>query len=313
MEHSFLTTPGGTHADDKSWLIFDDNSLFFWDDMNHLPDEFQARSPEFVMLILCYEGHNSLTMNGQKYEAKPVSCIVCPPDTPMSDFQMSSDVNISVVGFKWDALQQQPLLNKYYSQIYRQILRFPILRFEDRDVSLLDKYYMLILEQQASPDLAFRRESHLLCMQMLALDLLAIGMRIVEKTLPPAGKTSFRQHDLVLERFVNLLAEADGQIRSASVAAARLGMSANYLSRMVKAASGRTPMSWIHEYLESAIVRRLAYSKQTVKEICFELGFPNVSFFCKFVKSRLGVSPMRFRAQHDTVGKNGDFGTGQKF
>ena len=42
----------------------------------------------------------------------------------------------------------------------------------------------------------------------------------------------------------------------------------------------------------------LRYSNKTIKEICTELDFPNLSFFGKFVKEHLGMSPTEYRQQN---------------
>jgi AraC-like DNA-binding protein len=45
------------------------------------------------------------------------------------------------------------------------------------------------------------------------------------------------------------------------------------------------------------IIRMLKYSDKSIKEIALELDFPNISFFGKYVKAHLGVSPKAYRRQ----------------
>ena len=50
--------------------------------------------------------------------------------------------------------------------------------------------------------------------------------------------------------------------------------------------------------MESAIEHikyRLKHSDKSIKEIAEEFNFPNQSFFGKYVKSYLGMSPARYR------------------
>ena len=37
---------------------------------------------------------------------------------------------------------------------------------------------------------------------------------------------------------------------------------------------------------------------KSIKEICNELEFPNLSFFGRYVKKHLGMSPKQWRSQH---------------
>jgi len=46
------------------------------------------------------------------------------------------------------------------------------------------------------------------------------------------------------------------------------------------------------------IRQQLRYSNKTIKEICNELDFPNLSFFGKFVREHMGMSPTEYRQQN---------------
>ena len=112
------------------------------------------------------------------------------------------------------------------------------------------------------------------------------------------GKTSILMSTLVYRRFMSLLAESNGQIRSVSVFANMLNITPKYLSKCVKDESGRSPLNLIHETVVGIIRQQLRYSNKTIKEICAELDFPNLSFFGKFVREHLGKSPTDYRQQN---------------
>lgn len=95
-----------------------------------------------------------------------------------------------------------------------------------------------------------------------------------------------------------LLAESNGRVRSVSVFANMLNVSPKYLSKCVKDESGRSPLDLVHETTVNTIRQQLRYSNKTIKEICTELDFPTLSFFGKFVKQHLGMSPTEYRQQN---------------
>lgn len=68
-----------------------------------------------------------------------------------------------------------------------------------------------------------------------------------------------------------------------------------YLSAVCKEKSGRTAMEWITESTVTHINTYLLQSNLTVKEIAFKLDFPDVSFFCKYVRKHLGQAPLEYR------------------
>ena len=67
------------------------------------------------------------------------------------------------------------------------------------------------------------------------------------------------------------------------------------LFRSVKLVSGRTAMSWINEHAIGQIKYQLRNSDKSIKEIAEIFEFPNISFFGKYVKRNLGVSPLKYR------------------
>ena len=97
---------------------------------------------------------------------------------------------------------------------------------------------------------------------------------------------------------MSLLAESNGRVHSVSVFANMLNITPKYLSKCVKDESGRSPIDLIHETTAGTIRQQLRYSNKTVKEICTELDFPTLSFFGKFVREHLGMSPTEYRQQN---------------
>ncbi len=73
-------------------------------------------------------------------------------------------------------------------------------------------------------------------------------------------------------------------------------------AKCVKDESGRSPLDLIHETTVGTIRQQLRYSNKTVKEICNELDFPTLSFFGKFVREHLGMSPTEYRQQNLKMG-----------
>lgn len=51
----------------------------------------------------------------------------------------------------------------------------------------------------------------------------------------------------------------------------------------------------ITQYMVKDILYLLRNSQKSIKEIANELNFPNLSFFGKYVKQHLGMSPKQYR------------------
>lgn len=59
--------------------------------------------------------------------------------------------------------------------------------------------------------------------------------------------------------------------------------------------SGEKALALINEHAVERIAFELKHSDKTIKEIAMEFDFPNVSFFAKYVRKHLKVSPTAFR------------------
>ena len=105
------------------------------------------------------------------------------------------------------------------------------------------------------------------------------------------------QEDLFFQ-FMKLLSDHITSERSVTYYASQLCITPKYLSTVVKLVSGKTPTDWIKEKLIDEMKYRLCHSQATIKEIAFQLHFPNNSFFGKYFKAATGVSPTRYRLIH---------------
>jgi AraC family transcriptional activator of pobA len=74
-----------------------------------------------------------------------------------------------------------------------------------------------------------------------------------------------------------------------------LHLSAGHLSEVVKAQSGKPAIKHIHERLVLEARRLLFYTPESLKEIAFNLGFSEASYFTRFFKRETGLTPAEYR------------------
>lgn len=77
--------------------------------------------------------------------------------------------------------------------------------------------------------------------------------------------------------------------------AALLNVSAGYLSELVKAQSGQPAIVHIHDRLVLEARRLLFHTAWSLKEIAFDLGFSDASYFNRFFKRETGQTPADYR------------------
>ena len=104
-----------------------------------------------------------------------------------------------------------------------------------------------------------------------------------------------KQNVSLFNRFLELLQTTEAKHQTVEYYASKLCISAKYLTIISKKNSGKTANEWIQEYKLSAITNYLRTTDWSIKEISNLLGFPNTSFFGKYVKDHLGCSPLEYR------------------
>ena len=79
--------------------------------------------------------------------------------------------------------------------------------------------------------------------------------------------------------------------------ASQLNISAGHLSEVIKIQSGKPAIKHIHERLVLEAKRLLFHTSNSLKEISFDLGFSDASYFNRFFKRETGVTPAEYRTR----------------
>ena len=106
---------------------------------------------------------------------------------------------------------------------------------------------------------------------------------------------AFNSSNNLFNAFMELLISSYPKERSVSYYANRLFVTSKYLSAVCKENSGETASDLITCYVMKDIVCLLKSPDKSIKEIANELNFATLSFFGKYVKRNLGLSPKEYR------------------
>jgi len=101
---------------------------------------------------------------------------------------------------------------------------------------------------------------------------------------------------LLLKKFQAKINECFRELREVGDYASLLHISAGHLSEVVKTQSGKPAIKHIHERLVLEARRLLFHTNNSLKEIAFDLGFSDASYFNRFFKRETGVTPAKYRA-----------------
>lgn len=110
-----------------------------------------------------------------------------------------------------------------------------------------------------------------------------------------AAPKPFTSAEYLFNKFIEIMESSYPKDRKVETYAKRLNVSAKYLSLVCKQMCHQTCSALINQYVARDIEQLLKFSPKNIKEITHEMGFPNPSFFTRFVKRHLGASPKTLR------------------
>jgi len=102
-------------------------------------------------------------------------------------------------------------------------------------------------------------------------------------------------------RFQNLIGYSLADKKAVSEYAAELRISVTHLNRICQSIAGKSALKIIHDRILSEAKVNLAYTFQSVSEVAYRLGFDDISYFSRFFKSHVGISPREFKSRVRTV------------
>jgi len=101
---------------------------------------------------------------------------------------------------------------------------------------------------------------------------------------------------LLLKNFQAKINECFRELHEVGDYASLLHISAGHLSEVVKIQSGKPAIKHIHERLVLEARRLLFHTHHSLKDIAFDLGFSDASYFNRFFKREMGVTPAEYRS-----------------
>lgn len=272
---------------------YSDGDIMILDKIGVTPIEGTIKLNMIIMMYVA-KGRIQGDVNGQTYTASAGDVLVCLPDQFLDNYMMSPDFESKIVGLSYKAAQQSLQINNDVLSTLSYIAKNPVIHLDDERQALMVKYYTIISHKVNYPHGYYHKEIMHSIFQCAFYELCAI---IAPHVQYADNGGNIKQANLLFSRFIKMLSANNGRVRSVKKYAEALCITPKYLSFISKNVSGKTALEWIHQSTTETIVRYLRNSNMSIKEIADTLNFPNLSFFGKFTKSQLGMSPTEYRRQ----------------
>ena len=271
-------------------LKYNDGEIYFADNITSIPGLMKQFKVNFIAYVMVTEGRLSLDLNGINYQLDKNSSLFVDRKMVVDNVKHTERFNCLICAMSTDV--GFGFFNKSLLQSIMHIMANPVIKLGQDEVDLMLKYYELLAFKMDHPEMNFGRETVRDIIRCFAYDLLSN----VNKHMNQDGSEDMlRQGDRVFRKFMLLLAENSNMNRSVKSYADELCVSPKYLTSVCRKHSDYTASELIATSVISRIKQLLLYSDLSIKEVAAEMGFDNLSFFGKYVKKHLGLSPNNYR------------------
>ena len=283
-----------------TYRIGDSDELVVMENIGTVPSGVVCLQNHGVLFFIT-EGRAQLEYDGHVVQLQKNDLFLYMAHSTANNFMASSDFNCRQIWFSRSELWNIDIYNLISVADMSQLKLHPVVHLSDDDIKLCDTYFQLLCSRMKSSTSALTPDIVRSLLGTIMLELLSIMRRNSERAVEEVRQedpNSSLHKKRIIDNFIKLVEESDGRIRRVDEFASQLNITPKYLSTILKEVMNRRPSTYIQLYTLKAIEYRLRFTDMTMQEISHDLNFPNPSFFGKYCKEHLGMTPLEYRMKY---------------
>ena len=242
--------------------------------LKHLRTDQPYRVDEGRVMMVT-RGWVRVVINLEEQRLEQQSLIVLVADSIFEIQEWSDDFDLRAFTFK-----DLPLFTSISQQTY--------LTLNDDEWRMTNEYVELMWHETRYQPLQPEVITHLQTALLLELK------RFADREENLRQQTATRQ-DKIFHQFLRLVNLYGLRERKIEFYADKLCVTPNHLGAVIKKASGLTVMQWLNRHAIQKAKVLLRYSDLPIWEVAERMNFANPSFFSKFFKREIGMTPAEYR------------------
>lgn len=274
--------------------------IHFSENLDELLQRFSNEN-DCALIIYCTEGKLQIEINEQQYLIRPHDMLLCRPDLIIGNYMRSPDMKCGAVAVRKHALDDIFYFcvredTKWWEKS-NYILQHPVIHLDERQQELSQLFNRLFQIYSEDTRSGLSENIRRIFVQAAVFELLNWLENSIEE---PEEEPKKGRLEILFRDFVKLLRDTKGRQREVRWFAAQLAVSPKYLSVACNTVAGKPAQAFINELCVQEIKRLLRQTDRSVKEICVQMNFPSLSFFCKYTRQHLGMTAHQYRSSSRT-------------
>ena len=241
------------------------------------------------VFVLCTRGTVRATINLSEYTITHNDFVTVLPGSFIQIHEVSSDTRVCFAGFSSEFISRVSYVETYLDFL-PMILDNPIMTLQEEVAQLYRNAFSLLIRAYSLPNTLDNKE---ILMSIFTIFFQGVG-ELYKRCKPTTNEPIKREHELY-RQFIQLLMTHYTQEHEVSFYAKKCGVTPAHFSGAIRKASGHSPLAIITGIIIMNAKAQLKSTRLPVKEIAFSLGFNNLSFFNKYFRKHVEMTPQEYR------------------
>lgn len=273
---------------------YNDGEIAIVDTSEHIDEKGNARFKlDMTLLYICLEGEVEGVINNKPVSIKKNDMVICAPNFIIENMSNNDKVKGMALCLSPSLMLRVKALTSNSWDFLQYIKHNPIIPLTDEQVGIFLQYY----EMMCSSLNRCTGNQHKEIVYSLLTAFFYELFTAVELLSPHIGR-NITSADLIFQKYIDLLSSMYPRNRTVAYYADRLNVTPKYLSVVCKQIGGKTALHYINAYVNEDIRQQLTKTNKSIKEICTDLEFANLSFFGKYVRRQFGMGPTEYRKRY---------------
>ena len=280
--------------------IGDSDELVVMENFGSLPQG-ELSLDSHGLIVICTGGMAQFDYDGQQIQLHKNDLYLYMAHSVVCNFMSSPDFNCRQIWFSRSELWNINMYGEVSLADMTYLKQHPKVHLSDEEMALLEDYFKLLCRRMRDQKPLLYSDIVRSLVSTMMLEMLCMIRRDKEQK----AQSDFQEDNSpgfhkrrIADKFMRLVEQSDGRIRRVDDFATQLNVTPKYLSTVLKEVMNRRPSTFIQLYTMKAIEHRLRYTDMTMQEISNDLNFPNPSFFGKYCKEHLGMTPLEYRMKY---------------
>lgn len=241
------------------------------------------------IFVLCTNGEVEASVNLNRVKVKANDFVTILPGTIIQIHSVTGDIELYIGGFSSKYLEQAALHSDNLKGFY-VTMRRSLISLKPQSAEIIKDYFCLLIKVYEYCSETVKR-----AMASNLYNDIHAAIEIMYSKNATDVKPNLSRSEIICKNFTQLVTQHYKETRNVAWYAEKMNITHAHLCTTVKQSTGNTCIEIISRMVIMDAKSQLKSTNLSIQEIADSLNFANMSFFGKYFKRYVGMSPLEYR------------------